>query len=1007
MEAYERLKRLISEARAPAPSCCWPHGLTPHPGICTQANNTMSAFASEKYLSDADAFMASAAADDGGGGGGAADQSADEPGDADAPEQAGNGHASEEPHASEKDEEDCFSVFKGNVAFASAVDGWAFRPDIFARIYAAKLGCSPVALQAALWGDWYYQPKTKRIVSKKALAAATSQQAASRAKPLFVQLALEPLWQLYAAAEAEAAAGSGEGAAAAAAAAGVKSLAEMATSLGVSHQVPPRDLSGQDRRVALRAVLRAWLPLSTCILDMVVQQLPDPRAAAQHRMPVLSARSPDLSDAENERLDSCLAACDAADGQPCMAFVSKMFAAPQGALPGSGHGQQQQPDQEVFLAFCRVFSGTLKPGATVAVLPPGWTPGGPERDTWAPADVSVQSHDTGSGGSKPHTATVDAMYLMMGRSLVPITTGAPAGSVVALAGLDTAVLKCATLVCVPQADGVALEWPALRPFKGMFLQAAPVVRVALEPARAADVPHLLRGLRLLNRADPSVEVAVGEGGETLLGVAGEVHLERCLKDLRERFARVAITASAPLVSFKESACGDGWAEQLAAVAGDVATGAPSPQARAALFAKAKEVRTPNGWVTVKAVVAPLPEVALSVLDKCSAMLASRLSGASGARDDGHEAPGVGQRPHAASHQDLAAATEAADALRERLAGAEASAIAGADVEPAGGAAHAALAALSKAWAMGPKRCGPNLLLSSADAVFPSADAATGLAHTYPLAPPTAALALGLADPAAAAAAAAAASESSTPTSPEHLHLLAQLAPAVLTGFQLACERGPLCDEALWGCVFDVRCEVHPDAVTAPTTSVAADAAATDDGTSSVGTGSTLSAGLSGQVIDCTRKAMRLALEAASPRLVEQFYLCVVTTTAEALGGTYTVLHRRRARVLSEVLREGSGAFIVTAHVPVAHCFGLADELRQHTQGAAAPQLVLSHWARLGEDPQWLPTTEEEREEWGADAGGKVNAARRTVDAVRRRKGLPVEEKLVASGTKQRTQARKK
>jgi ribosome assembly protein 1 len=956
----------------------------------------MSAFASEKYLSDADAFMASAAADDGGGGGGGeAEPSADESGDADAPEPGGD-----EPHASEKDEEDCFSVFKGNVAFASAVDGWAFRPDIFARIYAAKLGCSPVALQAALWGDWYYQPKTKRIVSKKALAAATSQQAASRAKPLFVQLALEPLWQLYAAAEAEAAAGSVEGAAAAAAAAGVKSLAEMAASLGVGHQVPPRDLSGQDRRVALRAVLRAWLPLSTCILDMVVQQLPDPRAAAQYRMPVLSARSGELSDADNDRLDSCLAACDAADEQPCLAFVSKMFAAPQGALPGSSHGGQQQPDQEVFLAFCRVFSGTLKPGATVAVLPPGWTPGGPGRDTWAPADVSGQSHDAGSGVSKPHTAQVEAMYLMMGRSLVPITTGAPAGSVVALAGLDTAVLKCATLVSVPPADDVAREWPALRPFKGMFLQAAPVVRVALEPARAADVPYLLRGLRLLNRADPSVEVAVGEGGETLLGVAGEVHLERCLKDLRERFARVAITASAPLVSFKESACGDAWAEQLAAVAGDVASGAPSPQTRASLFAKAKEVRTPNGWVTVKAVVAPLPEVALSVLDKCSAMLASRLSGASASRDDGHEAPGVGQRPHAAQH-DVAAATEAAAALRERLAGAEASAIAGADVEPAGGAAHAALAALSKAWAMGPKRCGPNLLLSFADAVFPPADVATGVAHTYPLAPPTAALALGLADPGAAAG-----SEAQAPIALEHLHVLAQLAPAVLTGFQLACERGPLCDEALWGCVFDVRCEVHPDAVTAPTASATAEAA-TDDGTSSVGTGSTLSAGLSGQVIDCTRKALRLALEAASPRLVEQFYLCVVTTTAEALGGTYTVLHRRRARVLSEVLREGSGAFVVTAHVPVAHCFGLADELRQHTQGAAAPQLVLSHWARLGEDPQWLPTTEEEREEWGADAGGKVNAARRTVDAVRRRKGLPVEEKLVASGTKQRTQARKK
>ena len=35
--------------------------------------------------------------------------------------------------------------------------------------------------------------------------------------------------------------------------------------------------------------------------------------------------------------------------------------------------------------------------------------------------------------------------------------------------------------------------------------------------------------------------------------AGEVHLEMCLKDLKERFARIEIHASAPLVAFRESA----------------------------------------------------------------------------------------------------------------------------------------------------------------------------------------------------------------------------------------------------------------------------------------------------------------------------------------------------------------------------------------------------------------------------------------------------------------------
>jgi hypothetical protein len=54
------------------------------------------------------------------------------------------------------------------------------------------------------------------------------------------------------------------------------------------------------------------------------------------------------------------------------------------------------------------------------------------------------------------------------------------------------------------------------------------------------------------------------------------------------------------------------------------------------------------------------------------------------------------------------------------------------------------------------------------------------------------------------------------------------------------------------------------------------------------------------------------------------------------------------------------------------------------------------------------TTADELEEFGADAAGAgPNAARVLVDAVRRRKGLPVEEKVVAFATKQRTQARKR
>lgn len=54
------------------------------------------------------------------------------------------------------------------------------------------------------------------------------------------------------------------------------------------------------------------------------------------------------------------------------------------------------------------------------------------------------------------------------------------------------------------------------------------------------------------------------------------------------------------------------------------------------------------------------------------------------------------------------------------------------------------------------------------------------------------------------------------------------------------------------------------------------------------------------------------------------------------------------------------------------------------------------------DPFFVPTTEEEREEFGEGAANTANLARRLIDAVRRRKGLPVEEKVVKVATKQRT-----
>ena len=108
--------------------------------------------------------------------------------------------------------------------------------------------------------------------------------------------------------------------------------------------------------------------------------------------------------------------------------------------------------------------------------------------------------------------------------------------------LEDYVLKSATL----SSD------PLCPPFVELVESSVPILRVAVEPARSSDLPTLTAGLQLLNQADAHVQVVVSEAGEQLLVTAGEVHLQRCLLDLRETYAKCELTVSEPIVPFRET-----------------------------------------------------------------------------------------------------------------------------------------------------------------------------------------------------------------------------------------------------------------------------------------------------------------------------------------------------------------------------------------------------------------------------------------------------------------------
>lgn len=186
--------------------------------------------------------------------------------------------------------------------------------------------------------------------------------------------------------------------------------------------------------------------------------------------------------------------------------------------------EETKEETEHLIGFARIYSGTLSVGDEVYVLGPKFTPANPHA---AP---------------EPKKVKVTALYLMMGRGLEPLQS-VPAGVVFGIGGLAGHVLKSGTL-CSQLPGSVNLA--------GISMGSQPIVRVALEPENPYDLDKMIKGLKMLVQADPCAEYEVLPSGEHVILTAGELHLERCLKDLRERFAKCEIQAGEAIVPYRES-----------------------------------------------------------------------------------------------------------------------------------------------------------------------------------------------------------------------------------------------------------------------------------------------------------------------------------------------------------------------------------------------------------------------------------------------------------------------
>ncbi len=474
-------------------------------------------------------------------------------------------------------------------------------------------------------------------------------------------------------------------------------------------------MRSKDPRAVLTTVFANWLPLSTALLVSVIEHLPSPPTAQKERLPKLIEASPGATHVD-KKVREAMIDFKTGKNEPVVAYVSKMISVPESELPenkrrtgglspeearelgrkkradiaraqgltngetpdsladgvaatrisdteanGAPNELEEKEDREHLIGFARLHSGTLSVGDSVYVLRPKFSPTHPHASP------------------EPEKVIITALYLLMGRSLEPLSS-VPAGVVFGVAGLAGHILKSGTL-CSQLEGSVNLA--------GMKMGSQPIVRIALEPANPSDLDKMINGLRMLEQSDPSAEYEQLESGEHVILTAGELHLERCLKDLRERFAKCEIQTGKPIVPYRETIV---KAEEMA------------PPKNKDLPRGTVIGVTVNKQVTIRLRVRPLPTDVTELLNKQKEVIRRLYSE--------RESSDIEQNRGRGSQADV-----------EERAGARASVLSASEFKmelrkafnTAKGEKDVWSAAIDKITAFGPRRVGPNLLIDATKA----------------------------------------------------------------------------------------------------------------------------------------------------------------------------------------------------------------------------------------------------------------------------------------------------
>ena len=215
---------------------------------------------------------------------------------------------------------------RGTIAFGSGLHGWCFTVRQFAVKYAKKFGVDRKKMLERLWGDNYFNPKTKKWTTKSE----------HEGKPLeraFNQFILDPIFKIFAAVNHNKR----------------EEIATLLEKLEIKLENDEKDLEGKQ---LLKVVMRKFLPAADALMEMICIHLPSPLTAQKYRAETLYEGPQDDK--------ACIGIKECDPTAPLMLYVSKM-------VPTSDKGR--------FYAFGRVYAGTVRSGLKVRIQGPNYVPG--------------------------------------------------------------------------------------------------------------------------------------------------------------------------------------------------------------------------------------------------------------------------------------------------------------------------------------------------------------------------------------------------------------------------------------------------------------------------------------------------------------------------------------------------------------------------------------------------------------------------------------------------------